>query len=224
MAIHQQLSLFGVADQKQAKLLLARYLSDREMISLKGCVRMQVELMQQNLNLYFNTFVLACEAYRNEDEFWELLEELRPLGEYLKECRVYYRQTLLRTLLYKLKQNRLVHQLFEVMQVAEPKARLVYLLGADSLFAYYQFVTLAASADIDMPFLTKCAKELLTNDKSSIPYYVREDVVNFITHYFNGLALRYPFRRAIDPALLSYAERSFDAFSKVIVPAKRIDI
>lgn len=224
LAIHQLLSQFSVADQKQAKQVIARNLADRKICPVESCIRIYAELMQQNLNLYFKTFALACESLRNEPAFWQNLELLHPIGLLFQTNKIYYRQTVVRTLTHQIKPEQPVSLLFEVMQITEPRAQLIYLLEADSLFACYQLIHLATQHDIDAAFLTKCTKQLLTNDKSSLPFYVREDVVNFITHYFNGVNVRYPFTRTFDPTLLSYAERSYDAFCKVIIPANRIKL
>lgn len=223
-SIHQMLSLFSVADQKQAKLVLARYLSEGKDCSLPDSLHIYVQLMQLNLNLYFKMFALVCEKFRTQPEFWDLLDELLPLGQLLKENKAYYRQTILRVLMHQLTPDIPVVRLFQIFKVQEVKAQLIYLLEADSLFACYQLIILAAQNDVDPIVLTKCAKQLLTNDKSTIPFYIREDVVSFMVHYFNGFAIRYPFKRTFDSSLLSYAEQSFDTFSKVIVPAKRFDL
>lgn len=224
LAIHQLLSQFSVAEQKQAKQVVARYLADRKICPIDQCIQIYADLMKENLNLYFKTFALACESLRNETDFWQNLESLRPIGLLFQSNRVFYRQTVIRTLTFQLRPEFPIGQLFDVMQINEPRAQLVYLLEADSLFACFQFIRLSVQHDIDATFLTKCAKQLLTKEKSSMPYYVREDVVNFITHYFNGVAVRYPFKRTLDPMLLSYAERSYDAFCKVIIPANRIEL
>lgn len=224
LAIHQMLSQFSVTDQKQAKQVIARFLADRKICPVDSCIRIYTGLMQQNLNLYFNTFALACESLRNEPDFWHNLDLLHPIGLLFKSNRVYYRQTVIRTLSRQLKPELPVLLLFDVMQITEPRAQLVYLLEADSLFACYQLIRLAVQHDIEPAFLTKCTKQLLTNDKSCMPFYVREDIVNFITHYFNGVNVRYPFKRTLDPSLLSYAERTYDAFCKVIIPANRLKL
>lgn len=221
--LHATLQHMSVADQKQAKILLARYLADRHHLSLPDCLSLYSGLLSQSLNMYFNMFCLAVPALRQEPTFWEHLDCLSSLGELLSRNRVFYRQKLLDLLLLHIEPERPVQQLFRVLQVHEARAQLVYLMQADSLYGYYQFVQIASQHDVEASFLSQCAKHILTYDKSSIPAYVRLNIVTFLVHFFNGVQISASLSPTIHAGLLSYAEHSYDAFCKVVMPSRRID-
>lgn len=223
-AIHQMISVMRVADQKLAKSVLSHYLEDRKICSLQQCLILYTRLMKSKLNLYFKSFELSCDKLKKEPDFWQNIEYLRGIGQIFCENKVYYRQTVIRIFLKHAGPDSLIDDLFEVMQVTEPKAKLVYLMDADSLYAMYHFMHTANSYDVDPIFIAHCLKQLLTNDKSVMPMHRREDLVNFMTHYFNGVNVHFPFHRTFDAVQMAYAESSFEAFSKVIVPSKRIDL
>lgn len=222
--IHRLMEQFSVADQKQAKMLLARHLADRKICSLGQCLDIYVHLLTTHLNLYFKTFQLANESLCREPDFWLCLHRLAPLGEHLAHERPYYRQQLMTTWLSQVNPAVPVDQLFQLFQVSETRSQLTYLLRSDSLYGWYLFIHKAHQGDCDAGFLCKCCNYLLSAEKSCQPSHVRQDVVQFMVLFFNNLPVNYPFYRRLEITQIAYAESSYEAFCKVIIPAKRFDI
>ena len=221
--IHTLMEQLSVADQKQLKLALAQTLGNKNKVDTLQVMKIFTDLVPLNLNLYYKSFLMAAENLKQEENFWKHLSILKPLGEFLGSNKAYYRQNLLTTWLNGLKPGHSSEELFQVMQVTNPVIQLNYLIESDSLYGFYQFMTLAISKDVDSITLSKLIRKLLLpNEKFRIPQNMREDTANFLSHYFNINDIHYPFHRTLDTTMFSYAEKSYESFLRVIVPASRI--
>lgn len=217
------MSQLSVSDQKQLKQLLAKELQNRKNNTCASSLRVYLSLIPLNLNLYFKSFLLAAPNYKQEEEFWNNLFLLESLGSFLSHTKAYYRQSLITEWIKGLMPGHNVMELFNVMKVGNPLIQLNYLIESDSFYGYYIFLKLAVSSDIETSEISKLIKKLLLpNDKCTIPQNIREDTVNFLTHYFNINDIKYPFHRELDHSLFAFAEKNYESFLKVIIPASRI--
>ena len=221
--IHDLMNQLSVADQKQLKLVLVKTLANRKSVTCSQSMALYAALIPQNLNLYYKSFLLAAPAYKKDNEFWENLNLLEPLGDFLSQTKAYYRQNLIVEWTNGLKSHHPVEELFRIMKVTNPMVQLNYLIESDSLYGYYLFMILAIRHDIDLANLSKLVRKLLLpNDKLKTPQNMREDTANFLTHHFNIQDIHYPFHRTLDATMFAFAEKNYESFLKVIIPASRI--
>lgn len=222
-SIHTLMVQLPVADQRQLKLLLAQTLADRKKVGCKESLLLYVALLPQNLNFYYKSFLLAAERYRKEEEFWNNLSLLAPLGEALSTTKAYYRQNLLTEWLNGLKPEHSSADLFRYMKVSSTLVQLNYLIESDSLYGFFQFMHVALHSDVKTDDLSKLIRKLLLpHEKLALPQNVREDTANFLSHFFNIQDIPYPFHRTLDSTMFAFAEKSYESFLKVIIPANRI--
>ena len=223
-AIHSQISSLRINDQKSAKMMVANYLADFRKCPVAQSMRVYVGLQLQKTNLYYNAFALLCPKLGAQPQFWENLPLLQPLGELYGQNKVFYRQNVVRALIHGISTEYPVLQLFQVLNITDPRAQMVYLVEPDSIYAMYLLLKVASQNEVDTAFITQCIKQFWTNSKSEIPVHQRESVVNFMNQYFNDVHVHHLNVQELLPAQLAYAEKSFDAFCKVIIPAKRIGL
>lgn len=221
--LHQLLHHLPVADRKRGKSVLSGLLADRSVCTLEACLRVCLQLLSLDLNLYFNLFLNVSGSLRREDDFWEASIFITGLGRLLSGQKVYYRRQVLTVWLASLPEHRSVEQVFDWMQVKDVRVRIAYLLECGSVYALYLIFRMASHADVDTEFLSKCVRRLLVPaPDAGLPTEVREDVANFLCHYFNGLWVKYPFRRKLDASTFSYAEKSYEAFLQIVIPPNRL--
>lgn len=221
--IHTQMIQLSVADQKQLKLILAQTLSNRKVISSKDSLQLYVDLLPLNLNLYYKSFLLAAESYRKDKDFWENLSVLEPLGEILSQMKAYYRQNLLTEWLKQLKPYHAADMLFQYMKVSNVLVQLNYLIESDSLYGFFLFMHTVLKSDVQTGDLAKLIRKLLIpSEKLTVPQNIREDTANFLSHFFNIQSIQYPFHRVLDTTMFAFAEKDYESFLKVIIPANRI--
>lgn len=221
--IHTLVDQLSVADQKRMKLELFKLLDKTKVLTFEERLHTYIGLLSLNLNLYFKGFLLASENLSETHEFWNSLEKLDPLGVQLSHTKAYYRQQLITKWIHNLKPNQDVVRLFFHMRVINPVIQLNYLIESNSIYAYYQFLLLCIKYDVEKAIIAKfCRQLLIRNEKRTISQNIREDVANFLIHFFDITSLYYPFRRELDSTMFAYAEKSFESFLKVIIPANRI--
>ena len=220
--IHDLLTHCSVADQKQGKQIVARTMANRRDCSLQQSIEIYSALLQYDLNLYFKTFLLYGETLRDEAAFWGNLSLLNKVGELLQKNRPYYRQQLLNCWLCKLNKDKDAAELLKVMRINDVKAKMSYLLQAATLYAYYLLIVIALQQDAETAYLKKCCTHILSTPDSAVPIGVRRDVVNFMVQYFNIPDTNLRFFHKLEVGTFSYAERSYESFVKVIIPAERI--
>lgn len=222
--IHSLVSQLSVADQKRIKLELFKILGDKKLLTFESRLSIYLSLLSTNLNLYFKGFLMAADELGRESAFWQNLDLLDDLGKQLSHTKAYYRQQLITCWIRNLKQSQDVVKLFFHMRVINPVIQLNYLIESDSLYAYYQFLLLCIKYDVEKAIIAKFCRQLLVrNEKLNISQNIREDVANFLIHFFDITALYYPFRRELDSTMFAYAEKSYESFLKVIIPASRIN-
>lgn len=221
--IHELMKQFSVADQKRLKLILVETLGNRKKTSCEDSLQIYARLIPLDLNLYYKSFLLAAPAYKKEEEFWNNLEILKPLGLFLSTNKAYYRQNLISIWIKGISHHHSVKDIFQVMVVQNPIVQLNYLIESDSLYGYYEFMLYAIKNDVEVKNISKLIRKLLLPDpKTTLPQNIREDTANFLTHHFNIHDLQYNWHRELDVTTFAFAEKSFESFVKVVIPASRI--